>query len=124
MSPNYAFGPDGTVSRNPANYPADALGITIEELRVAMERAVKAERAQAIVGGRITQEQAHQMAADFALHKCFYDKGLLKIAMARAAEDGVITQRPRPGMFGGGSFFGGPADIGGRTRGVLWIHPG
>ena len=71
---------------------ADALGITVEKLQAAQETAAKAELAQAVTDGRITQAQADQITAERALQKYIADKGLFKSAVDSAVKDGVITQ--------------------------------
>lgn len=71
---------------------ADALGITVDELNTAQEKATAAELAQAVTDGRLTQEQADQITAERALQKYIADKGLFKSAVDSAVKDGVITQ--------------------------------
>ena len=89
---------------------ADALGITVEKLQAAEETAAKAELAQAVTDGRITQAQADQITAEQALQKYIADKGLFKSAVDSAVQAGVITQaqadtilaQAKPGGFGFG----------------------
>jgi hypothetical protein len=71
---------------------ADALGITVDKLQAAEATAAKAELAQAVTDGRITQAQADQMTAEQALQKYIADKGLFKSAVDSAVQAGVITQ--------------------------------
>ena len=127
MSPRFAPGRGGPGGQDRAKYLADALGITLEKLQAAQEAAVKAELAQAVTGGRMTQAQVDQMAAERALQKYIADKGLFKAAVESAVKDGVLTQaqadqilsRPQPSMFGGGPGGGpgGPGGPGGRPGG-------
>ncbi len=98
---------------------ADALGITVQKLAAAQEKAAAAELAQAVTDGRITQAQADQITAERALQKYIADKGLFKSAVDSAVKDGVITQaqadailaQNQAGGFGFG--FGGHGDFGG-----------
>jgi ribosomal protein L17 len=105
---------------------AEALGITVEKLQAAEDTAAKAELAQAVTDGRITQAQADQITAEQALQKYIADKGLFKSAVDSAVQAGVITQaqadtilaQARPGAFGPGGmgrggFDGGPGGHGG-----------
>jgi hypothetical protein len=106
---------------------AAALGITVEQLQAAEGTAAKAELAQAVTDGRITQVQADQITAEQALQKYIADKGLFKGAVDSAVQARVITQaqadtilaQARPGAFGlgglgRGGFDGGPGGHGGR----------
>ena len=103
---------------------AEALGITVEKLQTAQETTAKAELAQAVTDGRMTQAQADQITAERALQTYIADKGLFKSAVDSAVKAGVITQaqadtilvQTKPGMFGGmgrGGFDGGPGGPGG-----------
>jgi len=105
-------------------YLADALGISTEELQAAKETAAKAELAQTVTDGRLTQAQADQITAESALQKYISDKGFFKSAVESAVKDGVITQtqadtilsRNPQGMFGfemGRGGMGGPGGPGG-----------
>jgi hypothetical protein len=107
---------------------ADALGISVEKLQAAEETAAKAELAQAVTDGRITQEQADQITAERALQKYISEKGFFKSAVESAVKDGVITQaqadtilsRNPQGMFGfdlGRAEMGGPGGHGGHGGG-------
>ena len=71
---------------------AEALGITVEKLQAAEETAAKAELAQAVTDGRMTQAQADQVTAEQALQKYIVDNGLFKSAVDSAVQAGVITQ--------------------------------
>jgi hypothetical protein len=105
---------------------AEALGITVEKLQAAEDTAAKAELAQAVTDGRITQAQADQITAEQALQKYIADKGLFKSAVDSAVQARVITQaqadtilaQAKPGAFGfggmgRGGFDGGPGGPGG-----------
>jgi len=109
---------------------ADALGITVDKLQAAEDTAAKAELAQAVTDGRITQAQADQITAERALQTYIADKGLFKSAVDSAVKDGVITQAQADAIlaqnkaggmgfgFGGRGGFdggmGGPGGHGGR----------
>ena len=98
---------------------AEALGITTEKLQAAEETAAKAELAQAVTDGRITQAQADQMTAERALQKYIADKGLFKSAVDSAVQAGVITQaqadtilaQAKTGGFGFGGLAGAAASM-------------
>jgi hypothetical protein len=108
---------------------ADALGVSVEKLQAAEETAAKAELAQAVTDGRMTQAQADEVTAERALQKYISDKGFFKSAVDSAVKDGVITQtqadtilsRNPQGMFGGGfgrgGMDGGPGGPGGHGGG-------
>lgn len=101
-------------------YLADALGITVDALNTAQEKAQAAELAQAVTDGRMTQEQADLVTAKRALQQYIADQGLWEQAVASAVKDGVITQAQadailadaKPGAFN----FGGMGE-GGRGGG-------
>jgi hypothetical protein len=94
---------------------ADALGISVEKLQAAEDTAAKAEVAQAVTDGRLTQAQADQMNAERALQKYISGQGFFKKAVESAVTAGVITQaqadtilsRNSQGLFGGGPGLGG-----------------
>ena len=104
---------------------AEALGITVEKLQAAEDTAAKAELAQAVTDGRMTQAQADQITAERALQKYIVDNGLFKSAVDSAVKAGVITQaqadtilaQSKAGGFGfgggRGGFGGGPGGPGG-----------
>jgi len=109
---------------------AEALGITVEKLQTAQDTAAKAELAQAVTDGRMTQAQADQITAERALQKYIVDNGLFKSAVDSAVKAGVITQAQADTIlaqaktsgfgFGGmergggrGGFDGGPGGPGG-----------
>jgi ribosomal protein L17 len=99
-------------------YLADALGISVEKLQAAEETAAKAELAQAVTDGRITQAQADQITAERALQKYITDKGFFKSAVDSAVSAGVITQAQADAILskvpqGGFGFGFGPGDMGG-----------
>jgi PAS domain-containing protein len=66
---------------------ADALGITVDELRSAREKANQAAIDQAIAEGIITQEQADQMLARKNLHSYLDRNALLAKALGIPVED-------------------------------------
>lgn len=97
---------------------ADALGISVEKLQAAEETAAKAELAQAVTDGRITQEQADQITAERALQKYISDKGFFKSAVESAVSAGVITQAQADAILskmpqGGFGFGFAPEGLGG-----------
>ena len=100
---------------------AAALGITVEQLQAAEEKAAAANLAQAVTDGKMTQAQADQVTAERALAKYIADKGLYKAAVDSAVKDGVITQAQadailadaQDGPRGGFGGFGGPGGKGG-----------
>ncbi len=107
-------------------YLADALGITVDELNTAQEKAQAAELAQAVTDGRMTQEQADLVTAKRALQQYVQDQGLWEQAVASAVKDGVITQAQadailadaKPGAFDfGGMGRGGKGGMHGMGRG-------
>lgn len=78
---------------------ADALGISVENLQDAQEKAKDAALAQAIADGKITQEQVDDMNAMKALHEYLQEQGLQDSmrslytdALQGAVDAGVITQ--------------------------------
>ena len=100
---------------------AEALGITVEKLQAAEDTAAKAELAQAVTDGRMTQAQADQITAERALQKYIVDNGLFKSAVDSAVKAGVITQAQADTILaqnkaGGFGFGGMGAAAGGRLR--------
>ena len=97
---------------------AEALGITVEKLQAAEDTAAKAELAQAVTDGRMTQAQADQITAEQALQKYIVDNGLFKSAVDSAVKAGVITQAQADTILAqnraGGFGFGGMERGGGR----------
>jgi len=78
---------------------ADALGISIDDLRAAQQAAADAQLDQAVENGRLTQEQADMMRARQNLGTYLQEQGLgdrmralLEEAVQGAVEAGVITQ--------------------------------
>ena len=59
--PGFAFGWHRDYIRGDGQALADALGITVEELRAAQEAAAEATLAQAVTDGLLTQEQADEL---------------------------------------------------------------
>jgi hypothetical protein len=120
---------------------ADALSTTVDKLQAAELAAQKAQLAQAVTGGRITQAQADLRLGEQALQKYIAGKGLFASAVKAAVADGVLTQAQADAIlnqansgggglgyfnFGGRGFggFGGPGfaapggpGFGGRGRG-------
>lgn len=110
------------VDLNIDKYLAEALGITVDELNAAQEKAAAAKLAQAVTDGRMTQEQADLVTARQALQQYITDQGLYEKAVTSAVKDGVITQAQadailtdtEPGAFGfGGMGHGGRGGHGG-----------
>jgi hypothetical protein len=100
---------------------ANALNTTVANLQAAELTAQKAELAQAVAAGRITQAQADMRIAEQALQKYIADKGLFASAVQAAVKDGVLTQtqddailsQAQAGRGGLGFFkFGGPGGFG------------
>jgi hypothetical protein len=133
LSKTGADGRGGHINLKGANldqdqYLADALGISVEKLQAAEQTAAKAELAQAVTDGRITQEQADQVTAERALQNYFSEKGFFKSAVESAVSAGVITQAQADtilsgnaqGKFGldlGRGGLGGPGGRGGHGGG-------
>jgi len=111
---------------------ADALGISVEELQAAQQKAQQAafdaNLAQALEDGRITQAQADLMKARQALQQYIQEQGFLSKAVDAAVKAGVLTQEQADAIlqsgqglgglgmrgFGMGEFgFGGPGGRGG-----------
>lgn len=93
---------------------ADALGITVEELQAAQQKAQEAMVAKAVEEGVITQEQADLMAAGRAFMQFYADGNAqsMEDALNAAVEAGAITQEQADllleahSQMGRGSFFG------------------
>ncbi len=105
---------------------ADALGITVAELRTAQAKALDAALADAVKAGYLTQAQADQIKAQWNLNRYLNEQGLAaKIrslyeeAVKAAVAAGIITQEqadqilqnPNWGLRG---FGWGPHGFGGR----------
>jgi len=73
---------------------AEALGITVEELQAAQQKAHEAMIAKAIDEGYVTQEQADLMAAHHAFMQFYLETDAQSFAdaLSAAVEAGVITQ--------------------------------
>lgn len=93
---------------------ADALGITVDDLKAAQEKAYDARLAQAVEDGRLTQEQADLVKARQALQQYIEDKGFYADAVAKAVEDGVITQAQAEAILSEGRGMGGFGGLKGR----------
>lgn len=106
---------------------AEALDITVDELKAAQETAVANGLKQAVEDGNLTQEQADMMQARMALREYLDERmqGAYEDAVQAALADGAITQAQadqllsQEQMFGRG--FGGPgfggSEFGGRGHG-------
>lgn len=75
---------------------AEALGISVEELQAARQKAVEIAIDQAVANGKLTQEQADLMKARRALlgDQNFINamRAAFEAAVKKAVEEGVITQ--------------------------------
>lgn len=119
---------------------AEALGITVDELKAAQDSAQAAALAQAVEDGRITQEQADQIQARQALQPYLQDRmqAAYTDAVQQALDEGAISQaqadqlleegmpghvdgRGMPGMNGRGGMrgHGGEGFPGERGRGGM-----
>jgi hypothetical protein len=118
------FGRIGGGEIDQAALLAEALDITVDELKTAHETAVANGLKQAVEDGNITQEQADMMQARMALRDYLDERiqGAYEDAVQAALADGAITQEQadqllsQEQMFGrgfGGPGFGGP-EFGGR----------
>ena len=120
-----AFGWRGHSAERDAQL-AEALGVTVEELQAAREEVFAAELAAAVADGRLTQEEADQIQAQWTLRRYLSEhlQTAYEEAVQQAVEDGVITQEqadallaePSRGFFGRG--FAGPRGHG--MRGGMW----
>jgi hypothetical protein len=68
-------------------YLAEALGITVEELQAARQRAHAASIAAAVADGSITQEQADQLLAMHALRNAIDRQALLAEALGMTVDE-------------------------------------
>ena len=118
---------------NPQKLLADALNITVDKLQAAETAAFKAEIAQAVTDGRMTQAQADLALGQQALQQYIANKGLYTSAVQAAVKDGVLTQAQADALlkqaqnangfgfgkrgFDGGPGFGGPEGFGGGRGG-------
>lgn len=110
-----------------ATFLATALGITVEELEAAQESARDAAIAQAVAEGRITQEQADEMATWATLREFIAPQleSAYTTAIQAAVTAGIITQEQADqflsdegGMMAPGLRHGGfGPGMGGRGRG-------
>jgi hypothetical protein len=115
---------------------ADALGITVDQLKAAYTQAYYARIDQAVTDGTLTQEQADLMKGQNALYanENFQStmKSAFESAVAQAVADGVITQAQADQIlantnnmdFGGMPGFGGPHGFGGFDGGGHGPHGG
>lgn len=90
----FGFGARGEFRSQHEAFLADALGITVEELQAAQQKAHEAMIAQAVEDGYLTQEQADLMAARHAFMQFYRDNATLTFedALNAAVEAGAITQ--------------------------------
>lgn len=125
MGMHLDFGMRGGMMGDHQAYLAEALGITVEELQAAQEKAHAAMIAQAVEDGVITQEQADLMAAGqaFRAYMADADAQSMTDALAAAVEAGAITQEQadllteQMGQMGRGGMFGGLMERGMRMFG-------
>lgn len=68
-------------------YLADALGITVEELQAARDRAFAAAVAEAVAAGQITQAQADEMLAMHALRSYLDKEAIIAEALGMSVEE-------------------------------------
>jgi len=66
---------------------AEALGITVDELEDAQQRAYAASVADAVAAGQITQEQADQILARHALKSYIDRQAILAAALGMSVDD-------------------------------------
>jgi hypothetical protein len=92
---------------------ADALGVTVDQLRDARQVALANGLAQAVEDGTITQEQADLMLARQSLMDYLQEQGLedslralLEETVQQAVEAGVITQEQAETFLSDGKRFG------------------
>ncbi len=113
---------------NPQKLLADALNITVDKLQAAETTAYKAEIAQAVTDGRLTQAQADLALGQQALQKYIADNNIYTNAVQAAQKAGVLTQAQADALlkqaqnaqnyggmrgFGAGPGFGGLEGFGG-----------
>ncbi len=79
------FGRSGDGSR--LEYLAEALGITVDELEDAQERAYQAAVADAVTAGQLTQEQADAILARRALKSYIDRQAILASALGMTADE-------------------------------------
>jgi len=101
-------------------YLAEALGISVDQLAEARDNVFQAEIAQAVVDGKITQEQADLMIARRSVQGYMADawSTAYQNALAQAVADGKITQAQADLLLanigtGRGTGFGGEMGFGG-----------
>lgn len=68
-------------------YLAEALGITVDQLADAQQRAYEAAMADAVAAGELTQEQADQMLAAQALNRAVDRQAILATALGMTTEE-------------------------------------
>jgi hypothetical protein len=95
----FGKGWDGWLNQNGLDYDtflAQALGISVDQLKAAYQTATFASIDQAVTDGRMTQEQADLAKGQYALrnNQNFQDSMLsaYQSAVQQAVKDGVITQ--------------------------------
>ncbi|MFN3331532.1 MAG: hypothetical protein ACK47M_03325 [Caldilinea sp.] len=90
----FGFGARGEFRNQHEAFLADTLGITVEQLQAAQQKAHEAMIAQAVEEGYLTQEQADLMAARHAFMQFHRNNATLTFedALNAAVEAGAITQ--------------------------------
>lgn len=108
------------------NFLAEALGITVEELKAARQQVHEARLAEMVASGAITQEQADLMLAQKAVQGYMDSEAMQSAAqaiyataVAQAVADDVITQEQADQLLSSPSF--GPRGFG---RGSGHHHSG
>jgi hypothetical protein len=90
---------------------ADALGVSVEDLQEAQEKAAdaafEARLTEALENGRITQEQADLMKARRALMEFIREQNFFGKAVEAAVKAGVISQAQADAILGAGDDLGG-----------------
>jgi len=76
------------------SYLAEALGISVGELEAARDAAAQSELAQAVVDGKLSQEQADEYVTGLALRDYVATamEDALASALEKAVADGAVTQ--------------------------------
>lgn len=127
---------DGWLSQNGIDYEAllaNALGITVDQLKAAYTKTYNTKVDQEVTDGKITQEQADLMKGQYALRNDQNFQSAMQsayeAAVNQAVTDGVITQAQADAILKNanglnGMWMGGPGDFGGRGGGHGFGGPG